>query len=155
MPTHYVGTRAEMRTLDTFIKLSRCTNSLLARLVQRETIGDLTYSQFAVLEALYHIGHMTQGEISNKVLKSGSNLTTVIDNLERDGMVRRERDVEDRRVIHVHLTEAGKAKVEAVFPGHVAALVDEFSVLSANEQKTLSELCKKLGKGKQTKTIEG
>ena len=155
MPTHYVGTRAEMRTLDTFIKLSRCTNSLLARLVQRETIGDLTYSQFAVLEALYHLGHMTQGEISNKVLKSGSNLTTVIDNLERDGMVRRERDVEDRRVIHVHLTEAGKVKVEAVFPGHVAALVDEFSVLSANEQKTLSELCKKLGKGKQTKTIKG
>jgi len=98
---------------------------------------------------------MTQGEISNKVLKSGSNLTTVIDNLERDGMVRRVRDVEDRRVIHVHLTEAGKAKVEAVFPGHVAALVDEFSVLSANEQKTLSELCKKLGKGKQTKTIKG
>ena len=155
MPTHYVGTRAEMRTLDTFIKLTRCTNSLLARLVQRETMGDLTYSQFAVLEALYHLGHMTQGEISNKVLKSGSNLTTVIDNLERDGMVRRERDVEDRRVIHVHLTEAGKAKVEEVFPGHVAALVDEFSVLSANEQKTLSELCKKLGKGKQTKTIKG
>jgi len=155
MPTHYVGTRAELRTLDTFIKLTRCTNSLLARLVQRETIGDLTYSQFAVLEALYHLGQMTQGEISNKVLKSGSNLTTVIDNLERDGMVRRERDVEDRRVIHVHLTEAGQAKVEAVFPGHVAAVVDEFSVLSANEQKTLSELCKKLGKGKQTKTIKG
>jgi len=155
MPTHYVGTRAELRTLDTFIKLTRCTNSLLARLVQRETIGDLTYSQFAVLEALYHLGHMTQGEISNKVLKSGSNLTTVIDNLERDGMVRRERDAEDRRVIHVHLTEAGKAKVETVFPGHVAAIVDEFSVLSATEQKTLGELCKKLGKGKQAKSIKG
>ena len=155
MPTRYVGTRAEMRTLDTFIKLSRCTNSLLARLAERETIGDLTYSQFAVLEALYHLGHMTQGEISNKVLKSGSNLTTVIDNLERDGMVRRERDLEDRRVIHVHLTEAGRAKVETVFPGHVAALRDEFSVLSADEQKTLSELCKKLGKGKQTNTIKG
>jgi len=155
MPTHYVGTRAEMRTLDTFIKLSRCTNSLLARLAERETIGGLTYSQFAVLEALYHLGHMTQGEISNKVLKSGSNLTTVIDNLERDGMVRRERDAEDRRVIHVHLTEAGKAKVETVFPGHVAAIVDEFSVLSATEQKTLGELCKKLGKGKQAKSIKG
>jgi len=144
-----------MRTLDTFIKLTRCTNSLLARLAERETIGNLTYSQFAVLEALYHLGHMTQGEISNKVLKSGSNLTTVIDNLERDGMVRRERDAEDRRVIHVHLTKAGKEKVEAVFPGHVRALVDEFSVLSATEQKTLGELCKKLGKGKQSKPIKG
>src|SRR6266540_5957296 len=99
MPTHYTGTRPEMRTLDTFIKLTRCTNSLLARLAERETIGDLTYSQFAVLEALYHLGHMKQGEIGSKVLKSGSNMTTVIDNLERDGMVRRERDAEDRRVI--------------------------------------------------------
>jgi hypothetical protein len=35
MPTHYTGTRAEMRTLDTFIKLTRCTNSLLTRLAER------------------------------------------------------------------------------------------------------------------------
>jgi MarR family 2-MHQ and catechol resistance regulon transcriptional repressor len=149
MPTRYSGTRAEMRTLDTFLKLTRCTNSLLARLAERNTIGDLTWSQFAVLEALYHLGHMTQGEISAKVLKSGSNMTTVIDNLERDRLVRRERDANDRRVIHVHLTEAGSAKVEAVLPGHIAALVDEFKVLSASEQETLGELCKKLGKGRK------
>jgi len=150
MPTHYSGTRAEMRTLDTFIKLTRCTYSVLARLAEKGTVGDLTFSQFAVLEALYHLGHMTQGEISMKVLKSGSNMTTVIDNLERDGLVRRERDAKDRRVIHVHLTEQGKGKIEAVFPNHVAALVEEFSVLSANEQETLGELCKKLGKGKES-----
>lgn len=145
MPTHFTGSRAEMRTLNTFIKLTRCTNSLLARLAERNTIGDLTYSQFAVLEALYHLGSLTQGDISGKVLKSGSNMTTVIDNLERDGLVRRERDVDDRRVIHVHLTEHGTRKVEAVLPGHVAALVEEFSVLSASEQETLGALCKKLG----------
>ena len=123
MPTHFTGTRAEMRTLATFIKLTRCTNSLLSRLAERNTIGDLTYSQFAVLEALYHLGPMTQGAISQKVLKSGSNMTTVIDNLERDGLVRRERDANDRRVIHVHLTETGSSKLESVLPGHVAALV--------------------------------
>jgi len=150
MPTHFTGSRAEMRTLDTFIKLTRCTNSVLARLAERNTVGDLTYSQFAVLEALYHLGSMTQGEISNKVLKSGSNMTTVIDNLERDGMVRRERDAKDRRVINVHLTEAGSGKVEAVLPVHVTALVEEFRVLSASEQQTLGELCKKLGKGKES-----
>ena len=149
MPTHYSGTRAEMRTLDTFIKLTRCTNSLLARLAERNTLGNLTWSQFAVLEALYHLGHMTQGEIGTKVLKSGSNMTTVIDNLERDAFVRRERDANDRRVIHVHLTEAGGAKVEAVLPTHIAALVEEFKVLSASEQETLGELCKKLGKGRK------
>jgi len=155
MPTHYSGTRTEMRTLDTFIKLTRCTNSLLARLAERNSIGDLTFSQFAVMEALYHLGHMTQGEISAKVLKSGSNMTMVIDNLERDGLVRRERDENDRRVIHVHLTEAGNQKIEAVLPSHVAALVDEFNVLSASEQQTLGEICKKLGKGKQVSKLKG
>ena len=150
MPTHFTGSRAEMRTLDTFIKMTRCTNSILTRLAERNTVGDLTYSQFAVLEALYHLGSMTQGEVSTKVLKSGSNMTTVIDNLERDGQVRRERDAKDRRVINVHLTEAGSGKVEAVLPGHVAALVEEFSVLSASEQQTFGELCKKLGKGKES-----
>ena len=150
MPTHFIGSRAEMRTLDTFIKLTRCTNSLFTRLSERNTLGDITPSQFAVLEALYHLGSLTQGEVSTKVLKSGSNMTTVIDNLERDGLVRRERDAKDRRVINVHLTEAGSEKVDAVLPKHVGALVEEFSVLSASEQLTLGELCKKLGKGQES-----
>ena len=153
MPTHFTGSRAEMRTLDTFIKLTRCANSILSRLSERNTVGDLTPSQFAVLEALYHLGPMTQGEVSMKVLKSGSNMTTVIDNLGRDGLVRRERDAKDRRVINVHLTEAGTSKLEAVLPRHVTALVEEFSVLSASEQETLGELCKKLGKGKGSKKV--
>jgi len=138
-----------MRVLDTFIKLTRCTNSLLMRLAEWNTLGDLTPSQFAVLEALYHLGPMTQSEVSQKVLKSGSNMTTVIDNLERDGLVRRERDEKDRRVIHVHLTKTGSSKVAAVLPGHIEALVHEFSVLSAGEQKDLADLCKKLGKGRE------
>jgi MarR family 2-MHQ and catechol resistance regulon transcriptional repressor len=137
-----------MRVLNTYIKLKRCAESLSARLVERNTIGDLTFSQFGVLEALYHLGSLTQGEVSAKILKSGSNLTTVIDNLERDGLVRRERDTKDRRVIHLHLTEAGRRKIEAVLPGHIAALVEEFSVLSASEQELLGTLCRKLGKGK-------
>ena len=146
MPSHYSGTAREARTLDVYFKLPRCTNSIFARLAEHKTVGDLTYSQFAVLEALLHLGSMTQGDISQKILKSGSNLTTVIDNLERDGLVRRERNTKDRRIIFVHLTEKGKKKVEAVLPGHVKALVHEFSVLTAQEQETLASLCKKLGK---------
>jgi MarR family 2-MHQ and catechol resistance regulon transcriptional repressor len=149
MPTHYSGSPAEIITLDTFIKLTRCTNSILARLAERKTIGELTPSQFAVLESLYHLGPLTPGEVSCKVLKSGSNITLVIDNLERDGLVRRERNREDRRVITVHLTEAGKNKVEMVLPGHVAALVDEFTILTESDQRTLGELCRKLGKGRE------
>jgi MarR family transcriptional regulator, 2-MHQ and catechol-resistance regulon repressor len=150
MSTHYAGSRTERRTLDTFIKLTRCTNSLFTRLAERNTFCDLTPSQFGVLEILYHLGPLTLGDISAKALKSGSNMTTVVDNLERDGLVRRERDADDRRVIYVHLTEAGSNKIEAVLPAHVAALVDEFSVLTAKEQEALGELCKKLGKGRRS-----
>ena len=150
MPTSFTGSPAQRRTLDTFIKLTRCTDSLMARIAERNTIGDLTFSQFAVLEALYHLGPMTAGEVGQKILKSGGNMTLVIDNLERDGLVRRERDANDRRVIHVHLTEVGSSKLESVLPGHVTALVDEFKVLSAREQEMLGELCKKLGKGKRS-----
>jgi len=150
MPTHYEGNRAEKRTLDTFIKLTRCHSSVIAKLSEQQTMGSLTPSQFAVLESLYHIGSMTQGEISQKVLKSCSNMTTVIDNLEREGLVKRERDAKDSRVIHIHLTEAGSGKVEAVLPNHVATLVEIFKALSPTEQETLGELCKKLGKGKES-----
>jgi MarR family transcriptional regulator, 2-MHQ and catechol-resistance regulon repressor len=146
LPTHYTGSLSEIRTLNAFIKLTRCTNSVLARLSGRDTIGKLTPSQFAVLEALYHLGPMTQGEISAKVLKSGSNITTVVDNLEREGLVQRKRDRMDRRVINVHLTEAGKNQLETVLPGHIAALVEEFSILTETEQEMLASLCKKLGK---------
>ena len=152
MPSHYSGTRPELRTLDTFIKLTRCTSAVLGRLAARNSVSDLTFSQFAVLEALCHLGPLTQGEVSAKVLKSGSNMTAVIDNLERDGLAQRERDDKDRRVIHVHLTATGRKAVEGVLPSHVAALVDEFSILSATEQETLAGLCKKLGKGKPAKS---
>ncbi len=149
MPSHYPGTKRELQALDTFIKLTRCTSAVLSRIAACNTIGDLTFSQFAVLEALYHLGALTQGEVSAKILKSGSNITTVIDNLERGGLVKRQRDERDRRVIYVDLTAAGRKKIEAVLPGHVAALVEEFSVLSEREQQELAALCKKLGKGSQ------
>ena len=45
----------------------------------------LTESQIGVLEALAHLGPLTQGELCRKILRSGSNVTTVVDNLERDG----------------------------------------------------------------------
>ena len=42
----------------------------------------MTVSQFGVLEALHHLGPLRQGEISAKLLRSGGNITLVVDNLE-------------------------------------------------------------------------
>jgi MarR family 2-MHQ and catechol resistance regulon transcriptional repressor len=146
MPTHYQGTLEEIRCLNTFIKLTRAVDSLSARLSRRSTIEELTSTQFGVLESLYHLGSMCPGEISKKVLKSSGNITLVIDNLEKRGLVRRVRDQEDRRMIMVSITQRGQDLIRSILPGHVAAIVEEMNVLTPDEQEQLGGLCKKLGK---------
>ena len=146
MPTHYRGAPEEKLALDTWIKLSRAADSFGARLAQHGALADLTVSQFGVLESLYHLGPMRQSEIGAKLLRSGSNITLVVDNLERDGLVRRARDRDDRRVVNVSLTDAGRELIEGIFPAHVEAVVEEMAVLSPEEQAELGRLCKKLGK---------
>ncbi len=147
MTTHYQGTPAEERALDTFIKLTRATSSVTSRLEQGGARGNLTESQFGVLEALYHLGKLCQGTLGSKLLKSSGNMTLVIDNLEKQSLVRRERNPEDRRQIFIHLTKVGQALIEEIFPAQVQAIVDEFAVLTAAEQEQLGTLLRKLGKG--------
>ena len=146
MPTHYKGSQKEVLALNTLIKLTRATDSVMARMFRRGTLGDITPTQFGVLEALLHLGPLCQGEISNKLLRSGGNITLVIDNLEKHGLVRRERDADDRRLVRVSLTKEGEALIGRIFPEHVKVIAEEMNTLTADEQKQLGALCKKLGK---------
>ena len=146
MPTHFQGAPETARALDTFIKLTRATESLLTRLSRRGTMHPLSSSQFAVLEALYHLGPLTQGQVSAKLLKSTGNLTLVVDNLEKQGLVCRTRGSQDRRVVTVCLTQAGHTLIEQLFPVHAAAICDELNFLSVSEQEQLAQICAKLGK---------
>jgi MarR family 2-MHQ and catechol resistance regulon transcriptional repressor len=147
MPTHFTGGPEEVLALDTMVKLTRAADSFGARLLRRNTHPDLTESQFGTLEALYHLGPMSQTDISNKLLKSGGNTTLVIDNLEKRGLVCRHRAPDDRRVMIVELTSAGRELIAGIFPAHASAVAQEMSCLSAEEQVQLGQLCKKLGKG--------
>ncbi len=146
MPTHYQGTSEEVLALNAFIKLTRAVDSLEARLAQRGALCDLTPSQFGVLESLYHLGPMCQGEVSAKILRSAGNMTLVLDNLEKRGLVRRERDTGDRRKVNIVLTEAGRELISRVLPHQVAAIVEEMGVLTSEEQAALGRICRKLGK---------
>ncbi len=145
MPTHYQGTPEEVLALDTYIKLTRAAESLDARLYRRGIVGELTPSQFNVLECLFHLGPMCQSEISAKLLKSTGNVTLVIDNLEKRGLVRRERPASDRRRATVSLTEVGRELIGAIFPNQVSAIVEEMSILTPVEQEMLGRLCRRLG----------
>jgi MarR family 2-MHQ and catechol resistance regulon transcriptional repressor len=146
MATHFQGTAEEELALDSYIKLTRATDTINARLSTAGSMQDLTISQFGVLEALYHLGPQAQNILGEKILKSNSNMTTVIDNLEKRELVKRERAKDDRRKIIVHLTESGENLIKKIFPNHVHAIQKQFSVLSQEEQQILGNLLRKLGK---------
>lgn len=146
MGTRYLGTQEQVLALDTFIKLVRATDSVSNRIHRHLAETDLTVSQFGVLEALFHLGPLYQRDLAEKLLKSGGNMTLVIDNLEKRELVKREREADDRRCIKVCLTQKGHQLISRIFPSHVAAVVNEIGILTPDEQKELGRLCRKLGK---------
>jgi MarR family transcriptional regulator, 2-MHQ and catechol-resistance regulon repressor len=147
MGTHFRGAPRETLALDAYIKLTRAAESLTASLAPGLAAQGLTTSQLGVLEALWHLGPLCQRELGDKLLRSSSNVTTVIDNLERRGLVTRQRTGEDRRVITIRLTDAGRRTIQKAFPPHLRDIVAAFAHLSAADQRELARLCRALGRG--------
>ena len=71
-------------------------------------------------------------------------MTLVVDNLERRGLVRRERSGDDRRFVRVELTPSGTALIREVFPRHADAVATELGVLTGEEHRQLTRLCRRL-----------
>ena len=146
MGASYRGTRQEVQALDAYIKLMRAAGSVMARVHRHLAQERLSASQFGVLEALYHLGPLSQRELGGKILRSGGNITMVVNNLERRRLVIRERGSGDRRVVTVRLIAAGRRAIGSLFPRHVAGILRELSVLTPAEQTELGRHCRKLGK---------
>jgi MarR family 2-MHQ and catechol resistance regulon transcriptional repressor len=146
--TKYQGTEEQKLALDAFIKLSRSTDRLTGALREQNPLpGRLTVSQLGVLEALLHLGPLDQQQLSRKILKTKGNLSLVVENLEKAGLVDRRRVAEDRRRLMVRLTGKGEELIGDIFPSHAQAITKLMSVLSPEEQKKLGILCRKLGLG--------
>lgn len=145
MGTKYQGTKDEIRALNAFIKLVRAADSVSGRVEAHFASLHLTVSQFGVMESLLHIGPMHQKDLGRKILKSGGNITMVVDNLEKRGLVERVKDEQDRRHYFVRLTEKGERLIKSFFPTHVARIVKEMGALTKAEQDELGRLCKKVG----------
>ncbi|CAN5842004.1 MarR family transcriptional regulator [soil metagenome] len=155
MPTHHSGPDEERLALDVYIKLARATTSIDAAVNRPLLHHGLTVSQFGVLEALLHLGPLGHGAIGRKILKSSGNVTTVIDNLCRLGLVTREDDPNDRRVRRVVLTTEGRRRVEGLLPAHILRVRHAFSTLSADEQRTLADLLRRLDRANAVATGDG
>jgi MarR family 2-MHQ and catechol resistance regulon transcriptional repressor len=149
LPTVYPGDDSTVQALNAYIKLSRAAAAVEAQINSHLPDYGLTLSQFGVLEALYHLGPLHQHQLAKKILKSSGNLTLVIDNLVKRGLVERCREVSDRRYVQILLTKSGQVLIEHMMPVHATRVRDAFSVLSAEEQETLGQLCKKLGLGQE------
>lgn len=147
MGTHYQGTADQKRALNGYIKLSRAADAVTARINHHLKAANLTISQFGVLEAIYHLGPLQPSQLATKILKSEGNLTLVITNLVKRDLVERQRRLDDRRCIEIHLTTAGRELIDSLFPRHVAIVEQEMNILTAAEQEQLAFLCRKLGLG--------
>lgn len=142
---------AESKRIDecvaAYIKLWRAAESVVNRVSQPLQKQNLTVSQFGALEALLHLGPMSQKELSAKILKSHGNLSVVVDNLEKRHLVTRTRNtVQDRRIVIVALTPEGESLVKSVLPDTRERIKHEFKALSSEQLAELGAMCKILGR---------
>lgn len=131
--------------LTTWVKLARAFSSVNKRSVENIRRFGLTQPQFAVIELLGHLGPLKVGEICNKMLVTGGNMTLVLDNIEKLGLLERIHSKDDRRTINVQLTDKGRDLFNNIFIEHAEHITKILSVLSSEEQRNLGDLLKKLG----------
>ncbi|MFZ2448701.1 MAG: MarR family transcriptional regulator [Syntrophobacteraceae bacterium] len=144
MTVSFKGTEEEKAALDAFVKLTRAAGVVAARVHRRLAEMGISPSQFGVLETLYRLGPLAQGKIGRELLRSGGNMTLVIDNLEKRGLVLRRRVESDRRSYIVDLTIEGRKLITEFFPAHVITVIEQMRVLTRAEQEELGRICSKL-----------
>lgn len=132
-----VKIRTWVQLVHTYLLLQRQVTSAI-------TQHGLTLAQFDVLATLRFSEGVTQQELAERLLVTKGNVCGVLDRMEQAGWVKRRPDEKDARVNRLHLTAAGKAKIDKVFPAHDAAVLRALSPLSAEEAASLREKLQKL-----------
>lgn len=144
--TRVVQTKnAEDPALRAWIVLARAYHTIVRSVSRDATRHGLTLGQFAILEALYHKGALPLGRIGSLLLVTAGNVTYVVDQLERRGLVVRERRDGDRRVIYASLTTEGRELLDRIFPEHAHFVATLFDTLEPGEQAEMRRILKKLG----------
>ncbi len=82
--------------------------------------------------------------LSGKLAIDRSNLSRIIDQMARDGLIERKTPPHDRRNVLVCITEAGRRKVDEAFPGVLRIVESTMDGFSAKERQTLLSLLKRM-----------
>jgi DNA-binding MarR family transcriptional regulator len=113
----------------------------LHRLVdQRMSAAGLSLARFKVLLQLNDRGAMNQATLAGRLSLAPRSVTDIVDGLERDGLVDRALDANDRRARIVTLTPAGRAAFAAAQVVRLEAMNEIFGRLSATDRTTLVAL---------------
>jgi MarR family transcriptional regulator, 2-MHQ and catechol-resistance regulon repressor len=142
--TKQYGKKTDL-ALSMWVKLVRAHDTFSHLTAANIRAFGLTPAQFGVVECLGHLGPMLVGDLTKKHLVSGGNMTVVVNNLEKEGIVERSVNKEDRRAFYVRLTPKGMRLFKKIFIQHAKYIVKLASVLTDSEQADLGALLKKLG----------
>jgi MarR family transcriptional regulator, 2-MHQ and catechol-resistance regulon repressor len=129
-----------------FLVLMQTSKAVQDRMKVEMTKNNLSITEFSVLEVLYQKGKQTIQHIGNSILVSSGSMTYVIDRLEQKGLLHRSDCPDDRRVIHVTLTDDGNKLMEKIMPKHQEWVDNIFSSLNTDESDTFVKLLKKVSK---------
>ncbi|TWP37705.1 MarR family winged helix-turn-helix transcriptional regulator [Leekyejoonella antrihumi] len=128
-------------------RMSRAS-SLLDKSIRENFAGfDLLPGEFDVLATLRRSGSpykLTPGVIGELTMVTSGAITNRIDRMVDKGLVKRELDPDNRRIIVVVLTRRGRELINEVIDSHVAHEIKLMESLSDGEQKQLAELLRKL-----------
>ncbi len=131
--------------LKLYVVLSRAADALRAHAAADIARHGLTFTEFAILEALYHKGRMLLGDVQRRILVSSGGITFLVDKLEKRGLVRRALCETDRRARYAELTDDGHALIARIFPDHAEAIRRATAGLGLADQREIIELLKTLG----------
>jgi DNA-binding MarR family transcriptional regulator len=124
------------------LRLATCRNLLMREARRSVERWGLTLPQFDVLAELGRAVDegFTFVELSRLLLVTSGNLTGIVDRLEGDGLVRRETDDRDRRLVRIVLTRKGRQLVEQIMPLHAQDIQALLAFMSAEKLTALTEM---------------
>lgn len=128
-------------------RLHRCDiryQALVSDVLQEFNLSTAAFDVLASLRRSSPDYRRTAGELAEVGLISSGGLTQRIDRLEQSGLVRRVRNPDDRRVVHIELTTEGRSLIDTVLQRHFAEQNGFLAGLTRNDQKQLSGLLSKL-----------
>lgn len=92
----------------------------------------------------HHPQLLSHSELAELSGVTKGNITGLVDGLERDGYVKRQESVADRRVMPIALTPSGRRLIEEILPDHFKRIVGVMSTLSVSERQSLVSLLAKV-----------